>query len=57
MSNFNNIYNPLFLKNEELKTALELLFFLSKDFDNNIEPLLKKFSYNKNSLFSYFFIF
>ena len=47
MSNFNSIYNPLFLKNEELKTALELLFFLSKDFDNNIEPLLKRFSYNK----------
>ena len=28
MSNLSNVYNPLFLKNEELKTALELLFFL-----------------------------
>ena len=40
MSNLGNVYNPLFLKNEELKTTLELLFFLSKDLDNNLKPIL-----------------
>ena len=47
MSNITNVYNPLFLKNEELKIALELLFFLSKDLDNNINPILKRSGYNK----------
>ena len=47
MSNLGNVYNPLFLKNEELKTTLELLFFLSKDLDNNIAPVLKESGYNK----------
>jgi len=47
MSNLGNVYNPLFLKNEELKTTLELLFFLSKDLDNNIAPILKEVGYNK----------
>ena len=47
MSNLGNVYNPLFLKNEELKTTLELLFFLSKDLDNNIVPILKESGYNK----------
>ena len=47
MSNISNIYNPLFLKNEELKIALELLFFLSRDLDNNINPMLKSYGYNK----------
>ena len=47
MSNLTNVYNPLFLKNEELKIALELLFFLSKDLDNNIEPILKRSGYSK----------
>ena len=32
MANLNNIFNPLFLKNRELKIALELLFFAIKDF-------------------------
>ena len=36
MANLNNIFNPLFLKNRELKIALELLFFAIKDFDRNI---------------------
>ena len=30
MTNLNNIFNPLFLKNKELKIALELLFFAIK---------------------------
>ena len=47
MSNLSNVYNPLFLKNEELKTALELLFFLSKDLDNNLKPILKEVGYNR----------
>ena len=47
MSNISNVYNPLFLKNEELKIALELLFFLSRDLDNNINPMLKNYGYNK----------
>ena len=47
MANLNNIFNPLFLKNRELKVALELLFFVIKDFDRNISFLLKKFGYNK----------
>ena len=47
MANLNNIFNPLFLKNRELKIALELLFFAIKDFDRNISFLLKKFGYNK----------
>ena len=47
MTNLNNIYSPLFLKNKELKTAFELLFFTMKDFDRNISFLLKKFGYNK----------
>ena len=47
MTNLNNIFNPLFLKNKELKVALELLFFVIKDFDRNISFLLKKFGYNK----------
>jgi len=57
MSNLGNVYNPLFLKNEELKTTLELLFFLSKDLDNNIAPILKEVGYNKTHFFCYFFIF
>ena len=55
MSNLGNVYNPLFLKNEELKTTLELLFFLSKDLDNNIAPILKEVGYNKTH-FSVIFI-
>ncbi|PPR35445.1 MAG: hypothetical protein CFH26_00778 [Alphaproteobacteria bacterium MarineAlpha6_Bin4] len=47
MANLNNIFNPLFLKDKELKTAFELLFFTIKDFDRNISSLLKKFGYNK----------
>ena len=47
MTNLNNIFNPLFLKNKELKIAFELLFFTIKDFDRNISFLLKKFNYNK----------
>ena len=47
MTNLNNIYSPLFLKNKELKIAFELLFFTIKDFDRNISFLLKKFGYNK----------
>ena len=47
MTNLNNIFNPLFLKNKELKIALELLFFAIKDFDRNISFLLKRFGYNK----------
>ena len=47
MTNLNNIFNPLFLKDKELKTAFELLFFTIKDFDRNISSLLKKFGYNK----------
>ena len=47
MANLNNIFNPLFLKNKELKIAFELLFFTIKDFDRNISFLLKKFGYNK----------
>ena len=47
MINLNNVYNPLFLKNKELKTALELLFFLSRDLDENISSLSKSFGYNK----------
>ena len=47
MTNLNNIFSPLFLKNKELKVAFELLFFTIKDFDKNISFLLKKFSYNK----------
>ena len=47
MANLNNIFNPLFLKYKELKTAFELLFFTIKDFDRNISSLLKKFGYNK----------
>ena len=47
MTNLNNIFNPLFLKNKELKVAFELLFFTIKDFDKNISFLLKKFNYNK----------
>lgn len=47
MTNLNNIFNPLFLKNKELKIAFELLFFAIKDFDRNISFLLKKFGYNK----------
>ena len=47
MENLNNIFSPLFLKNKELKVALELLFFVIKDFDRNISFLLKKFGYNK----------
>ena len=47
MSNLSNVYNPLFLKNEELKTTLELLFFLSKDLDNNLKPILKEVGYNR----------
>ena len=47
MTNLNNIFNPLFLKNKELKIAFELLFFTIKDFDRNISFLLKKFGYNK----------
>ena len=47
MANLNNIFSPLFLKNKELKIALELLFFTIKDFDRNISFLLKKFGYNK----------
>ena len=47
MANLNNIFNPLFLKNKELKTAFELLFFVMKDFDINMSSLLKKFGYNK----------
>ncbi len=47
MTNLNNIYNPLFLKKKELKTAFELLFFITKDFDKNISLLLKKYKYNK----------
>ena len=41
MTNLNNIFNPLFLKNKELKIAFELLFFAIKDFDRNISFLLK----------------
>ena len=47
MANLSNIFNPLFLKNKELKIAFELLFFTIKDFDRNISFLLKKFGYNK----------
>tara|TARA_Y100000590_G_scaffold322966_1_gene365801 strand:+ start:10 stop:495 length:486 start_codon:yes stop_codon:yes gene_type:complete len=47
MTNLNNIYNPLFLKNKELRTAFELLFLITKDFDKNINLLLKKYKYNK----------
>ena len=47
MTNLNNIFSPLFLKNKELKVAFELLFFTIKDFDKNISFLLKKFNYNK----------
>ena len=47
MANLNNIFNPLFLKDKELKIAFELLFFTIKDFDRNISFLLKKFGYNK----------
>ncbi len=47
MTNLNNIFGPLFLKNKELKLAFELLFFTIKDFDKNIGFLLKKFNYNK----------
>ena len=47
MANLNNIFNPLFLKNKELKVTLELLFFAIKDFDKNINFLPKKFGYNK----------
>ena len=47
MTNLNNIYNPLFLKNKELRAAFELLFFMNKDFDKNINSLLKKYKYNK----------
>ena len=47
MANLNNIFSPLFLKNKELKIALELLFFAIKDFDRNISFLLKKLGYNK----------
>ena len=47
MANLNNIFNPLFLKNKELKVTLELLFFAIKDFDKNINFLSKKFGYNK----------
>ena len=47
MTNLNNIYNPLFLKNKELRAAFELLFFMNKDFDKNIHSLLKKYKYNK----------
>ena len=47
MTNLNNIFSPLFLKNIEVKVAFELLFFTIKDFDKNISFLLKKFSYNK----------
>ena len=47
MANLNNIFNPLFLKDKELKIAFELLFFVIKDFDKNISSLLKKFGYNK----------
>ena len=47
MTNLNNIFSPLFLKNKELKIAFELLFFTIKDFDRNISYLLKKFGYNK----------
>ena len=47
MTNLNNIFNPLFLKDKELKIAFELLFFTIKDFDRNISFLLKKFGYNK----------
>ena len=47
MTNLNNIFSPLFLKNKELKVAFELLFFTIKDFDKNISLLLKKFNYNK----------
>ena len=41
MANLNNIFNPLFLKDKELKIAFELLFFTIKDFDRNISFLLK----------------
>ena len=47
MTNLNNIFSQLFLKNKELKVAFELLFFTIKDFDKNISFLLKKFNYNK----------
>ena len=47
MTNLNNIFSPLFLKNKELKVAFELLFFATKDFDKNISFLLKKYGYNK----------
>ena len=47
MTNLNNIFSPLFLKNNELKVAFELLFFTIKDFDKNISFILKKFNYNK----------
>ena len=47
MSNISNVYNPLFLKNEELKTVLGLLFFLSKDLYNDIAPILKEVGYNR----------
>ena len=40
MANLNNIFNPLFLKDKELKIAFELLFFTIKDFDRNISFLL-----------------
>ena len=47
MTNLNNIFSPLFLKNKELKVAFELLFFTIKDFDKNNSFILKKFNYNK----------